>query len=82
MAENDAGSGPYKLGAWDRNQQIILERNPDYWGGWGDKYLDTIIVRPVGESTTMRLMIEKGDAGCGHRHDHRGRWTRWPRPPA
>jgi len=62
LAENDAGSGPYKLGKWDRSQQITLERDPNYWGGWGDKYIDTIIVRPIGESTTMRLMLEKGDA--------------------
>ncbi len=62
LAENDAGSGPYKLTKWDRGQQITMERDPNYWGGWGDKYLDTIIVRPIGESTTMRLMLEKGDA--------------------
>ena len=62
LTENDAGSGPYKLGKWDRSQQITMERDPNYWGGWGDKYIDTVIVRPVGESTTMRLMLEKGDA--------------------
>jgi peptide/nickel transport system substrate-binding protein len=62
LTENDAGSGPYKLGKWDRGQQITMERDPNYWGGWGDKYIDTVIVRPIGESTTMRLMLEKGDA--------------------
>jgi len=62
MAENEAGSGPYKLESYERNQQLVLVRNPDYWGGWGDKYLEKIIVRFVSESTTARLMIEKGDA--------------------
>jgi peptide/nickel transport system substrate-binding protein len=62
MAENEAGTGPYKLESYERNQQLVMVRNPDYWGGWGDKYLDKIIVRFVSESTTMRLMIEKGDA--------------------
>jgi peptide/nickel transport system substrate-binding protein len=66
LAENDAGSGPYKLAKWDRGQQIILERDPNYWGGWGDKYVDQIIVRPIGESTTMRLMLEKGDADLAY----------------
>ena len=62
LAENDAGSGPYKLESWERNQQLTMVRNPDYWGGWGDKYLDKIIVRFVAETTTQRLMMEKGDA--------------------
>jgi peptide/nickel transport system substrate-binding protein len=62
LAENTAGTGPYKVEKWERNQQLTLVRNPDYWGGWGDKYLDKIIIRFVPETTTMRLMIEKGDA--------------------
>lgn len=62
LAENDAGTGPYIVDKWDRNQQLTLKRNPDYWGGWGDKYVDKVIVRFVPESTTMRQMIEKGDA--------------------
>jgi len=62
LTENDAGSGPYMLESWDRNEQMVLVRNPDYWGGWGDKYLDRIIIRYVTETTTQRLMMEKGDA--------------------
>ncbi|HAG07389.1 MAG TPA: ABC transporter substrate-binding protein, partial [Peptococcaceae bacterium] len=26
------GTGPYRFVAWDRGRQIVLERNPDYWG--------------------------------------------------
>ncbi len=26
------GTGPYKLAAWDRGQQIVLEANDDWWG--------------------------------------------------
>lgn len=62
MAENEAGTGPYKLESYERNQQLVMVRNPDYWGGWGEKYLEKIIVQFVAESTTQRLMIEKGDA--------------------
>jgi peptide/nickel transport system substrate-binding protein len=62
LAENEAGTGPYKVEKWERNQQLTLVRNPDYWGGWGDKYVEKVVVRFVPESTTMRLMIEKGDA--------------------
>ena len=62
LAENEAGSGPYMLESYERNQQLTLVRNPDYWGGWGEKYLDRIIIRFVAETTTQRLMIEQGDA--------------------
>jgi len=62
LAENEAGTGPYKVEKWERNQQLTLTRNADYWGGWGDKFLEKIIIRFVPETTTMRLMIEKGDA--------------------
>jgi peptide/nickel transport system substrate-binding protein len=62
LAENEAGTGPYMVEKWDRNQQLTLARNPNYWGGWGDKFVDKVIIRFVPESTTMREMIEKGDA--------------------
>lgn len=31
--ENPVGSGRYMLAQWDRGQQVILEANPDYYGG-------------------------------------------------
>jgi len=30
--KNPIGSGPYKLAQWDKGQQFILEKNPDYYG--------------------------------------------------
>ena len=30
--KNPIGSGPYKLVQWDKGQQFILEKNPDYYG--------------------------------------------------
>jgi len=29
---NPIGSGPYKFVQWDKGQQLILEKNPDYYG--------------------------------------------------
>lgn len=29
---NPIGSGPYKFVQWDKGQQVILEKNPDYYG--------------------------------------------------
>lgn len=30
--QNPIGSGPYKMAQWDKGQQVILERNDDYYG--------------------------------------------------
>lgn len=32
-ARQPVGSGPYKFVQWDRGQQLIVERNDDYYGG-------------------------------------------------
>lgn len=32
MAGNMAGTGPYKLAAWNRSENLQLEINDDYWG--------------------------------------------------
>jgi peptide/nickel transport system substrate-binding protein len=33
MTTNEAGSGPYKLTKWDRNQRLTFEKFADYWNG-------------------------------------------------
>ena len=32
MAGNMAGTGPYKFVVWNRNENLQLEVNDDYWG--------------------------------------------------
>ena len=38
------GSGPFLLSSWDRGKQLILVRNPRYWGPH-TAYLDRIVIR-------------------------------------
>jgi ABC-type dipeptide transport system, periplasmic component len=33
LNENSAGTGPYRLSGWQRNQQIQMVKNPNYWKG-------------------------------------------------
>jgi peptide/nickel transport system substrate-binding protein len=42
-----SGTGPFILEEWKRGQEVILKRNPDYWGG--APYLDKLIFRPITE---------------------------------
>lgn len=57
----DAGSGPYKLKAWDRGRAIVFERFPDYFEGWphGDKSIDEAHVLLIRENSTVRTMLRK-----------------------
>jgi peptide/nickel transport system substrate-binding protein len=32
-ADHPVGTGPFRLASWDKGERIVLERNPDYWGG-------------------------------------------------
>jgi len=58
-AENSAGSGPYVLSMWKPKEKIVLKRNENYWGA--KPAVETVILRHIAESSTQRLMLEKGD---------------------
>ena len=54
-----AGSGPMSIREWRANEIIALERNANYWGAQALPV--RVIYRHVKESTTQRLLLEKGD---------------------
>lgn len=59
LTDHSAGSGPFYLESWERNTHVILRANKNYWGE--KPKLSAIIFRDVPESTTQRLLLEKGD---------------------
>ncbi|MEM1610910.1 MAG: ABC transporter substrate-binding protein [Sulfolobales archaeon] len=59
LTDHSAGSGPYILVKWDRNSQIVLKANPNYWRG--KPSIDTIIIKHVPEPATQMLLLQKGD---------------------
>jgi peptide/nickel transport system substrate-binding protein len=60
LAEHTAGSGPYKITSWERNQTIALDKNPNYAGP--APKLSRIVIKIVRELSGRRLQIEHGDA--------------------
>ncbi|MEJ7138911.1 ABC transporter substrate-binding protein [Amphibiibacter pelophylacis] len=54
-----AGSGPFRIRDWRANEILVLERN-DGWHG-GRPKLARVIFRHIKESSTQRLLLEKGD---------------------
>ena len=59
---NAAGTGPYTVRQWAKGQQVVLEKNADYWGGWTDKNFDRVILRIVTENATQVQMLKSGEA--------------------
>jgi len=59
---NAAGTGPYKVRQWVKGQQIVLEKNEDFYGGWTDKNFDRVILKVVTENATQIQMLKGGDA--------------------
>ncbi len=55
-----AGSGPLKIREWRANELVVLERNDNYHGAKAK--LARVIYRHIKESSTQRLLLEKGDA--------------------
>ena len=59
LKTNYAGSGPFTLKKWKPSETLILDRNDNYWGEKAK--LKRVIIRHITESTTQRLLLEKGD---------------------
>ena len=59
FGELPVGTGPYKLEAFNRGQDIVLVANPDYWGGAPS--IDKVTYRFVGESGTRLSGLVAGE---------------------
>jgi peptide/nickel transport system substrate-binding protein len=53
------GTGPFKLASYSRNQQLVVERNPDYWGD--PARLGRITFRFISEGSTRALALQAGE---------------------
>ncbi len=60
LKTNYAGSGPLRIREWRANELVTLERNDNYHGS--KSKLGRVIYRHIKESSTQRLLLEKGDA--------------------
>jgi peptide/nickel transport system substrate-binding protein len=56
---NSAGTGPYRLTGWQRNQQIQMVKNPNYWRGTPG--YERVLIRHMSESAAQLLAIQRGD---------------------
>jgi peptide/nickel transport system substrate-binding protein len=60
------GSGPYKLGSYDKNQQVVFQANPNYTGDFKPKTA-TVTLRYYTQSTNLKLAIQNGEVDVAYR---------------
>ena len=56
---NPVGSGPFKLESWEKNNQLVLVRNEDYW--MKRPNLAKVIMKPIPEPSVALVNLEAGD---------------------
>jgi peptide/nickel transport system substrate-binding protein len=66
---NPVGTGPWKFVKWERNVELVLERNDDYFFVNYRPKMDKIIIRVYGDPASMRMAMEKGEIDVG--------WNNW-----
>lgn len=59
LDSNSAGTGPYVLKEWKRDEQVVIERNPNYWRGTVP--FDRIIFREIPDDAARQQALERGD---------------------
>jgi peptide/nickel transport system substrate-binding protein len=58
VGRQPVGTGPYKLLEWKVGQEIVLERNPTFWGP--RPHFDRVVFKTVREAASRVVMLETG----------------------
>ena len=62
MQGNAAGTGPYRVESWEPDQQTVLVKYDDYWGGWEGHHFSKVILKLALEQSTQVQLLESGEA--------------------
>ncbi len=67
------GTGPFKLDHWTVNQELVANKNPDYWQkdskGKQLPYLDSVTFKPVAEAVQRINSLQGGQLDIVHTSD-------------
>ncbi|MGH7319875.1 MAG: ABC transporter substrate-binding protein, partial [Candidatus Rokuibacteriota bacterium] len=57
--QKPVGTGPVRLASWTKDDKVVLEANPDYWGGKID--VERVVFRPIPEVAARIAALLKGE---------------------
>jgi len=60
-AGHDDGTGAYTITKWDPQSEVVMQKFPDYWGGWSSDQFDTAVIRVVRDETVQEQMLKSGE---------------------
>jgi peptide/nickel transport system substrate-binding protein len=61
LATHTAGAGPYKLKSWNRGSQLTIERDPNYYRGWGEGAIDEVHFIITNDEATVKSLAASGE---------------------
>ena len=65
FARHPIGTGPFRFVSMAQDDEIVLERNPDYFGGRGPGNIERVRFRVVPDEVVRALELRKGTADIG-----------------
>ena len=61
LAVNEAGSGPYRITAYNPTEAVSLKAYPGYWGGWSGNHVAEVVFRYISEPSTALSLLKSGE---------------------
>ena len=61
LATHVASAGPYTLKSWERGTGMTIERDPNYYRGWGEGPIDEVRFVVTNDEATVRSMAASGE---------------------
>lgn len=58
FGRNPSGTGAFSFGEWRSNEAVVVQANPDYWGGAPE--LQTVVFRPITDANTRTAEMLAG----------------------
>jgi peptide/nickel transport system substrate-binding protein len=64
ITNDSVGTGPFKMASWNRDSEIVIDVNPDYWGE--SPALQQVIWRNVNEANAQVQLVQTGEADISY----------------
>ena len=65
VSANPVGTGPFKFVSWQRDSQLVVEKNASYWQE-GLPYLDKVTFRPIPDEDARLASLSSGEVDVMH----------------